>query len=105
MIADKTYKVKVWDHNDAVVFVYENRYEKINPKDKECFKYKRWNEVKTAIPMNFTYDEDLTEEMVVEKVQAVAKSLEAVYALDCDCYEIGISYVINYERQYVNDAG
>ena len=102
MIADKTYKVKVWDHNDAVVFVYEHRYEKINPKDKECHKYKHWKEVLTAIPMNFSYEAELTEEMVVEKVQAVAKSLEAVYVHDCDCHEIGISYIINYNRQYVN---
>lgn len=105
MIANKTYKVKVWEHNDAVVFVYESRWEKTNPKDKDCHKYKHWKEVKTAIPMNFGYDEDLTEEMVVEKVQAVASSLEDAYAHDVDCYEIGISYFINYNRQYVNDAG
>ena len=50
MIATKAYKVKVYDHNDAVVFVYENRWEKTNPKDKECHKYKHWKEVLTAIP-------------------------------------------------------
>jgi hypothetical protein len=102
MIVTKTHKVKVWDHNDAVVFVYENRWEKTNPKDKDCHKYKHWKEVLTAIPMNFGYDENFTEEMVVEKVQAVANSLEAVYVHDCDCHEIGISYTINYNRQYVN---
>jgi hypothetical protein len=52
--------------------------------------------------MNFGYDENFTEEMVVEKVQAVASSLEAAYAHDVDGYEIGISYFINYNRQYVN---
>ena len=102
MIQTKTHKVKVWDHNDAVVFVYEHQYEKINPKDKKCHKYKQWKEVLTAIPMNFSYEAELTEEMVVEKVQAVAKSLEAVYVHDCDGDEIGISYIINYNRQYVN---
>jgi len=102
MIADKTYKVKVWDHNDAVVFVYENRWEKTNPTDKECTKYKHWKEVLTAIPMNFGYDRDFSEEMVFQKVQAVASSLEAVYAHDVDSYEISIAYFINYNRQCVN---
>ncbi len=102
MIDTKTHKVKVWDHNDAVVYVYESRWEKTNPADKECHKHKHWKQVLTAIPMNFTYDPELTEDMVVEKVQAVANSLEACYAHDVDCYEIGISYVINYNRQYVN---
>lgn len=102
MIQTKTHKVKVWDHNDAVVYVYENRWEKTNPSDKECTKYKNWKEVLTAIPMNFSYADELTEEMVVERVQAVANSLEACYSHDTDGYEIGISYVINYNRQYVN---
>ena len=102
MIADKTYKVKVWDHNDAVVYVYEHRYEKANPKDKECNRHKHWKEVITAVPLNFGYSDTLTENMVLKKVQAVAKSLEAVYEYDTDGYEIGISYTINYNRQYVN---
>ena len=44
MMGDKTYKVKVWGHNDAVVFVYEHRHKKINPKDKDCIKHKHWQE-------------------------------------------------------------
>ena len=102
MIADKTYKVKVWGHNDAAVFVYENRHKKINPEDTDCHKYKHWQEVLTAIPINFGYDENLSEEMVLEKVQAVADSLQEVYQYDSDTYEIGISYVINYNRHCVN---
>ena len=102
MIGDKTYKVKVWDHNDAVVFVYEHRHEKINPKDKDCIKHKHWQEVLTAIPMNFDYAAELTEDVVLEKVKAVANALEAVYVHDTDAGEMGISYTINYRRQYVN---
>ena len=62
----------------------------------------RWQEVLTAIPMNFDYADELTEDVVLEKVKAVANALEAVYVHDSDAGEMGISYTINYRRQYVN---
>ena len=102
MIQDKTYKVQVWDHNDAVVFVYENIYKKVkNPKDPETKIYKTHKNVITAIPVHFGYGDDLTNEDKVKLVEKVASSLEDMYSYDCDGHEIGISYYIN-THQYVN---
>ena len=95
MIDTKTHKVKVWDHTDAVVYVYETRYEKTNPDNKECHKYKHWNNLITAIPMEFGYELDLTQADKVNKVQAVVDALYEVYTLETDGYEISISYLIN----------
>ena len=101
MIQDKTYKVKVWDHNDAVVFVYDNVYTKtVDPKDPEKSIHKQSKDVITAIPINFGYEENLTNEDKVKMVERVASSLEDVYSCDPDTDEIGVVYYIN--RQCVN---
>ena len=52
--------------------------------------------------MNFDYAAELTEDVVLEKVKAVANALEAVYVHDTDNSDMGIAYTINYRRQFVN---
>jgi hypothetical protein len=92
MIQTKTHKVKVWDHDDAVVYVYESRWEYT---DKGCNKYRHWNHLITAIPLNFGYEDDLTQADIIAKIQEVVDALYAVYALNTDGNEINISYLIN----------
>ncbi len=46
IIEDQTVEVKVYQHNDAVVFVYETRYEKTGEKsDEGADIYRQWNNV------------------------------------------------------------
>ena len=94
MIQDKTYKIKTYDHNDAVITVYERHYkQKVDPKDPEKKIY--WAELKhiTVIPVN--RDFDVSDDDFIERVNATVKALVALYEHTPD-YEIGISCVFNY---------
>jgi len=95
MIQTKTHKVKVWDHDDAVVYVYWSRWSRIEPTNKDCTKYRHWNQLITAIPLNFGYEHELTQTDMIAKIQEVVDALYAVYALNTDGDEINISYLIN----------
>ena len=98
MLETKTYKIKVWDHNDAVIFVYEHCAKPINPDDETCHKWKYWKEVLTVIPVDRCYDLDADE--FVTQVQSTVKALVDLYEQSQD-REIGVSYVIN-NNQYIN---
>jgi hypothetical protein len=74
IIEDQTVEVKVWDHNDAVIFVYETIHE--------------------------TYDEDLSDDAKLEKVRNAADALSQLYSHAGD-YEMGVSYYINHDP-YIN---
>ena len=101
-IEDQTVEVKVYNHNDAVVFVYENRYEKTGEKTETGGDiYKHWHNIITAVPVDFGYEASLTDEEKYELVKNVADSLVALYQYDHDNYEIGVSYYINHD-QFVN---
>lgn len=98
MIQDKTYKVKVWDHNDAVICVYEQHYrQKPDPKDADKKIHWRETKVLTVIPIDKHYEEE--EDDFIKKVQATVKALTDLYENTPD-YEIGISYTFN--NSYVN---
>jgi hypothetical protein len=101
-IEDQTVEVKVYNHNDAVVFVYENRNEKTGEKtDSGADIYKHWQNIVTAVPVDFGYEANLIDEEKYKLVKNVADSLAAIYELDTDGYEIGVSFYINH-RPYVN---
>ena len=101
IIEDQTVEVKVWDHNDAVIFVYEN----INEKTGEVHEsgvpvWRNYKKVVTAIPVNFTHCDSLSNEDKLVLVRKVSDALTELYAYE-DVYEIGVSYYINHD-QYVN---
>ncbi len=99
---DKTLQIKVWNHNDAVVFVYENRYEPTGEKTEGGSDiHKHWQNVVTAIPVNFGYDHELSDERKYELVKNVADSLSGIYSYETDTYEMGVSFYINH-RPYIN---
>lgn len=101
-IETQTVEVKVWEHHDAVVFVYTQRHEKTGEKtDSGTPIYKHWNEVLTAIPVDFGYNHELDDEEKYKLVKNVADSLVALYQHDHDNYELGVSYYINH-NQFVN---
>ena len=90
---DKTYKVKVWDHNDAIIYVYEKEYSsKADPKDPDKMIHKCETAVITAVPINMDWDTD--KEAFIQRVAAAASALEDVYSTQPDC-EVGVCYVIN----------
>jgi len=46
MFEDKTHKVKVWDHNDAVIYVIEKNYHtKTDPNDPNKYIHKEESNV------------------------------------------------------------
>ena len=93
-IEDQTLEVKIWNHNDAVVFVYKHVNNSTKQED-GTYTYESYLEVLTAIPINFGYeDEELTDKDRYNKVKKVADSLAEVYCYDPD-YEIGISIYMN----------
>ena len=101
-IETQTLEIKVWDHHDAVVFVPQQRYEKTGEKtDSGTDIYKHWKEVLTAIPVDFGYHDDISDEDKYKLVKDVADSLVALYQHDHDNYELGVSYYINH-NQFVN---
>jgi hypothetical protein len=94
MIQDKTYKVKVWDHNDAVITVYERHYKKkAHPKDPDKEIY--WAELKpiTVIPVDHACT--LSDDAFIELVNNTVKALSALYEHTPD-FEVGISCTFNY---------
>jgi len=102
MIEDQILQIKVWNHNDAVIFVYEQRYEKTDEKTESGNdQYKHWHEVVTAVPVNFGYGHELSDERKYELVKSVADSLADIYSYETDTYEMGVSFYINH-RPYIN---
>jgi len=98
-IETQTLEVKVWDHHDAVVFVTQQRYEKTGEKTEAGNDiYKHWKDVLTAIPVDFGYNVELSDEDKYKLVKDVADSLVALYQYDHDNYEIGVSYYINHDQ-------
>ena len=99
MLQDKTYEVKTWDHNDAVIYVTEtNSYLKSDPEITDGTG--RWvteTNVVTAIPVN---NNEGVDDEFVSKVQEAAASLAALYEGSPDV-EIKIHYTIN-SHPYVN---
>ena len=100
IIEDQTVEVQVWDHNDAVIFVYERMYEKTDELHEGVPVMRHYNKVFTAIPVNFTYSEGLSDDDKLEKVRKVADALSELYAYE-EAYEMGVSYYINHD-QFVN---
>jgi len=101
IIEDQTVEVKVWDHNDAVIFVYENIHEKTGEVHESGVDvWRSYKQVVTAIPVNFTYCDSLSSDDKLEKVRKVADALTELYAYE-DGYEMGVSYYINHD-QFVN---
>jgi hypothetical protein len=63
IIEDQTVEVKVWDHNDAVIFVYENIHEKTGEVHESGVDMLRsYKQVLTAIPVDFTYNHELSDD-------------------------------------------
>ena len=91
IIEDQTVEVKVWDTNDAVIYVYERDYGKT---DETCMRGKP--KIVTAIPVNFA-DGDLSREAQLDRVIKVADALSSLYAYD-DLQEISVSYYINHNE-------
>ena len=97
IIEDQTVEVQVWDHNDAVIFVYENIHEKTGEVHESGHDvWRSYKQVVTAIPVDFTYSDSLSEDDKLEKVRKVADALTELYAYQ-DGYEIGVSYYINHD--------
>ena len=100
IIEDQTVEVEVWDHNDAVIFVYETVHENPGRYSEDVPVWKSYKKVVTAIPVNFTYCDSLSNDDKLEKVRKVADALTELYAYE-DGYQMGVSYYINHD-QYVN---
>jgi len=98
MIEDKTHKVKVWDHNDAVIYVTEKYYHsKVNPDDPTKYTHKEVTNTLAVVPVN---SGDSIDAEFIEKVQKAADALAELYSGEPDS-EVRISYIIN-AHQYVN---
>ena len=101
IIEDQTVEVQVWDHNDAVIFVYENIHEKTDEVHESGVPvWRSYKKVVTAIPVNFTCSDSLSSDDMLVLVRKVADALTELYAYE-DGYEMGVSYYINHD-QYVN---
>tara|TARA_R110002072_G_scaffold301816_2_gene482513 strand:+ start:184 stop:495 length:312 start_codon:yes stop_codon:yes gene_type:complete len=101
IIEDQTVEVKVWDHNDAVIFVYESIHEKTGEVHESGVPvWHSYKQVVTAIPVDFTYDEDLSDDAKLEKVRNAADALSQLYSHAGE-YEMGVSYYINHDP-YIN---
>ena len=101
IIEDQTVEVKVWDHNDAVIFVYESIHEKTGEVHESGIDvWRSYKQVVTAIPVDFTYDGELSDDDKLEKVRNAADALSQLYSHGGD-YEMGVSYYINH-NQYIN---
>jgi len=99
IIEDQTVEVKVWNHNDAVIFVYESRYDKTGELHEGVPVMRHYQKVLTAIPVNFCHG-DLTDDEKLEKVRKVASALAELYESE-EGFEMGVSYYIN-EHPYIN---
>lgn len=91
MLEDKTYKIKTYDHNDAVIYVTEHSYIWRDGKG-NCNKT-----VIAVVPINIS---EATDEEFVKLVDRAATSLAYLYQNWPDG-EIKIHYVIN-SHQFVN---
>ena len=101
MLEDKTYKVKVWDHYDAVIHVYGGHSELLNPDDApENHKWKHWKETITVIPVSIDGSFPDHEEDLINDLKVAVDALAELYSKTPD-YDVGIEYTIN-TRQYVN---
>ena len=85
MLQDKTFKIKTYDHNDAVIYVTVVDYVMIDSKAKHS------TNVVAVIPVN---NGDGAENSFVDKVQKAAASLAELYQEWPDG-EVKIHYVIN----------
>jgi len=98
MLEDKTHKIKVWDHNDAVIYVKEKYYSsRVNPDDPEKYIHKEVTNTLAVIPVN---SEGGVHTEFIEKVQKAADALAELYSGECDS-EVHVGYVIN-SNPYVN---
>tara|TARA_R100001463_G_scaffold14383_1_gene37862 strand:+ start:206 stop:514 length:309 start_codon:yes stop_codon:yes gene_type:complete len=101
MLEDKTYKVKVWDHCDAVIHVYERHSELLNSDDApENHKWKHWKETITVIPVSIDGSFPDHEEDLINDLKVAVDALAELYSKTPD-YDVGIEYTIN-THQYVN---
>jgi len=99
MLQDKTYEVKTWEHNDAVIYVTEtNSYLKSDPDVTDgTGKWVTETNVVAVIPVN--NNEGVDDDFIV-KVNDTAASLAELYQGSPDA-EIKIHYTIN-SHPYVN---
>ena len=80
IIEDQTVEVKVWDHNDAVIFVYENIHEKTDEIHESGVPvWRSYKKVVTAIPVNFTYCDSLSNDDKLVLVRKVSDALTELY--------------------------
>ena len=98
MLEDKTHKIKVWDHNDAVIYVKDKYYSsRVNPDDPTKYTHKEVTNTLAVIPVNSGGPVDAE---FIEKVQKAADALAELYSGEPDS-EVHISYIIN-SNPYVN---
>ena len=98
IIEDQTVEVQVWDHNDAVIFVYESIHEKTGEVHESGVPvWRSYKKVVTAIPVNFTHADNLSSDDKLEKVRKAADALTELYAYE-DGFEMGVSYYINHDQ-------
>jgi len=98
MLEDKTHKIKVWDHNDAVIYVTQKYYHsKVSPDDPTKYTHKEVTNTLAVIPVSSS---DTIDDGFIEKVQKAADALAELYSGEPDS-EVSISYIIN-AHQYVN---
>ena len=103
MLEDKTYKIKVADYHDAVIYVYERHHKCLNPKDKpEDHKWKHWKEVVTVIPVAHDDCDDYQDKSgnFHNNIRVVVDALTELYGSSPD-YEMGVCYTMN-THQYIN---
>ena len=102
MLEDKTYKIKVAEYHDAVIYVYERHRKCLNPKDEpEKHKWKHWKEVVTVIPVCSGYDDYQDKSgNFHNNIRVTVDALSELYAESPD-YEMGVSYTMN-THQYIN---
>jgi len=102
MLEDKTYKIKVGDYHDAVIYVDERHRKCLNPKDEpDNHKWKHWKEVAAVIPVNNDCDDYPDPSgRFRNNVSVVVDALTELYGSSPD-YEMGISYTMN-THQYIN---
>ena len=87
MIEDKTYKIKVGDYHDAVIYVYERHVKCLNPEEDDVGKrkYKHWKEVAAVIPVNNDFDDyQDTSGRFYTNVRVVVDALTELYSTSPD---------------------
>lgn len=98
MLQDKTYKIKTWDTNDAVIYVTETyTYTKPDPKDPPHNKWVTKTELLAVVPVS---NNDAVDDAFIKRVQDTANSLAQLYQGTPDG-EVKVQYVIN-AHPYVN---